>query len=212
MSNRYARILAVGGAAILVAALSIPGAAAAGTWTIQPGGSIKAKASSGQITITDRTTGTRLKCLASTASGTLNSGSGLPGTDVGSLSAVSFGDCYGGGGGPTFVPKPAGLPWHVNLSSYNAAAGVARGMISHLAITVGKTCSFVIDGTSATGSNGRVPFRYTDSTGRLQVLTRYGNLHIYDVTPGCLGLVISGDPARLGADFAVTPKQAITSP
>ena len=41
MSNRYARILAAGGAAVLVAALGAPaalGAATATTWTVRPGG------------------------------------------------------------------------------------------------------------------------------------------------------------------------------
>jgi hypothetical protein len=216
MSNRYARILAAGGAAVLVAALGVTtalAAATAKTWTIQPGGGVQAKAMTDGVTLIDATTGTLLKCLSTTASGTLKSGSGLPGADAGSLSAVSIGHCFGPGGGPTFVPKPAGLPWHVNLSSYNAADGVARGTISHLAITVtGNGCSLVIDGTSATGSDGWVRFTYSDSTGRLTVLATSGNLHYYDVTAGCLGLFDSGDRARLGATFTVTPKQAITSP
>jgi hypothetical protein len=78
MSNRYARILASGCAAVLVAALGVTAALAAGTWTIQPGDGIQAKAMTDRVTITDTTTGTLLKCRSSTASGTLKSGSGLP--------------------------------------------------------------------------------------------------------------------------------------
>ena len=100
----------------------------------------------------------------------------------------------------------------MNLSSYNTTKGMARGTISHLAITVGNSCAFVIAGTSAAASDGRVRFTYTDSTGRLTVLATSGNLHFYDVSPGCLGLVENGDRARLGGAFAVSPKQAITSP
>jgi hypothetical protein len=40
MSNRYTRMLAAGGAAVLVAALRVPAALAAvtaKTWTVQPG-------------------------------------------------------------------------------------------------------------------------------------------------------------------------------
>ena len=47
MSIRYARILIAGGAALLVAALGVPAAlaaAAAKTWTVQPGGAITAAA------------------------------------------------------------------------------------------------------------------------------------------------------------------------
>ena len=55
MSNRYARILATGGTAVLVAAIGVPAAlAAATTWTIQPGGAVHAK-SAGSPSKTPRT-------------------------------------------------------------------------------------------------------------------------------------------------------------
>ena len=211
MSNRYARILAAGGAAVLVAALAVPAALAAaipGTWTVQPGGAITAM--SGPVTVSDTVTGP-FRCVSSTASGTLKSGSGLPGSHAGSLSAVSFVNCSNAGG-QRFALHPTGLPWHVNFSFYNAAEGVVRGTISHIHLTVSGGCTAMIDGTSATGSNGKVTFRYTGSTGRLTVLTTGGNLHFYDVGPGCLGDFKDGDPATLSATYTVTPKQAITSP
>jgi hypothetical protein len=142
----------------------------------------------------------------------LKSGSGLPGSHTGSLSAVSFGRCPGAGG-PLFGLQAGGLPWHVNFSSYRAAEGVAWGTISHLHIALsGDGCTAVIDGTGATGRDGRVRFRYTDSTGLLKVRTTGGNLHWYDVSTGCLGLFNSGNSAALSVTYAVTPKQAITSP
>jgi hypothetical protein len=70
----------------------------------------------------------------------------------------------------------------------------------------------VIDGASATAADGRVAFRYTDSTGQLKLLTGSSNLHYYDVSNGCLGIVKDRDPATLSATYTVTPKQAITSP
>ena len=211
MSNRYARILAVGGAAVLAATLAAAPALAGTTWTVQPGGAITATSS--LFTFKDHVTRTLITCRSSpTAVGTLKHGSGLPGHRAGSLSAVSIGDCFGPGGGPAFVLKPAGLPWHLNLSSYNAATGVARGTISHLAIMVGKTCSFVIDGTSSAASDGWVRFTYTDSTGGLTVLAASGNLHFWNVSAGCLGLFNTGDRAGLSATFTVSPEQAMTSP
>ena len=219
MSNRYARILAAGGAAVLMAALGVPAALAAAAvknWTVQPGGAIQAQAISGRpthFTFTDTTTGTATPCVSSTASGTLRSGSDLSGADAGSLSAVSLGRCVGPLGGPIFIPKAGGLPWHVNLSSYNAAKGVVWGTVSHIRITMSSAqgCGMAIDGTSV-GSLGRVTFRYADSTGRLTVLTTFGDLHFYDVSDGCLGLFHDGDPATLSATYTVSPKQAITSP
>jgi hypothetical protein len=211
MSNRYGRILATGFAAVVAASLAAAPALAATTWTIQPGGSITAM-SSGRFTFIDHTTGTATACLSATVSGTLKHGSGLPGSRVGSLSAVSIGRCSGAGG-PQYTLQPTDLPWHVNLSSYDAATGVVTGTVSHLQITLsGNGCTAVIDGTSGTASDGRVRFTYTDSTGRLTVLATGGNLHFWNVSAGCLGLFNTGDRAALSVIFTVTPKQAITSP
>jgi hypothetical protein len=207
MSNRYARILAAGGAAVLVAVLGVPAALASGTWTVKPGGGVQA--TSGQLAFKDTTTGTVMTC-PSTARGTLKSGSGLAGSHVGSLSAVVIGHCISPGG-PNFTVQAGGLPWHVNFSSYNAANGAVRGTISHIHITVSGCVSLTIDGTSGTADDGQVRFRYTDSTGQLTVLTAGSNLHFYG-TNGCLGLFDNGDPATLSATYTVTPKQAITSP
>jgi hypothetical protein len=211
MRHRCARVLAVDAAAVLAATLGVPAALAAGTWTIQPGGGIRATSSSGQFTLTDTATRAVISCAHSTASGTLKSGTGLPGSQAGSLPAVSFSRCE-------FRPMPfplqaGGLPWHVNFSSYNAANGVARGTLSHLRITGSASgCAFAVDGTSGTAGDGRVVFRYTDSTGRLKLLAAGGDLHFYEVSKGCLGSVNSGDPATLDATYTVTPRQAITSP
>ena len=65
---------------------------------------------------------------------------------------------------------------------------------------------------SGTALDGRARFRYADSTGQLTALTTGANLHWYDVSSGCLGLVNSGDPAALGVTYNVTPEQDITSP
>jgi hypothetical protein len=88
---------------------------------------------------------------------------------------------------------------------------VVTGTISHIHIAVSGCASVIIDGTGATAHNGRVAFRYADSTGQLTVLTTGSNLHFYG-TNGCLGLFDNGDPATLSATYAVSPKQAITSP
>jgi hypothetical protein len=87
MSNRNARILAAGCAAVLAATLGATPALAATTWTIQPGGAITA--TSGTVLVKDTKTGA-FTCRSATASGTLKRGSGLPGSRAGSLSAVGF--------------------------------------------------------------------------------------------------------------------------
>jgi hypothetical protein len=214
MSHRHARILAVGGAAVLVAALAGPAARAAGaakTWTVQPGGAITAAA--GKTTLKDTTTGVAVLCQSSQLPGMLTAGSGLPGAGIGSITGAAY-SC------PTPSMRisltPHGLPWRLNLISYNAAAGVARGTVRGLKLTFSilenPSCSFVVNGTSGAAADGVVAVSYSDPAGPLRILRTGGNLHFYHVRKGCLGLVGDGDPATLSATYAVTPAQAITSP
>jgi hypothetical protein len=208
VNRRHARILAAGPAAVLAATLGVTAALAATTWTVKPGGAFTATA--GNASFKDTTTRATFTCTSVTASGTLKSGSGLSGSGAGSISAVVFGHCTSPLG-VTWGLKPTDLPWHVNLSSYNG--GVATGSISHMQIQfAGPSCTAVIDGTSATASNGHLKFRYTDGTGRLQLLATGGDLHFYNVN-GCAGIYDSGDVLTASsATFALSPKQAITSP
>jgi len=213
MSNLYVRTLAAGCAAVLAASVAAAPALAAASWTIQPGGAITATA--GKITFKDIRNGrfwSEFSCQSANASGTLKSGSGLAGSRAGSLSAAGFTACSGPDG-PKFALQAAGLPWHVNLSSYDAATGVVTGTVTHIRIPVsGYGCTFVIGSTSGAASDGKVRFTYIDSAGELTVLGTSGNLHIWNVSAGCLGGFNTGDRARLIATFAVSPEQAITSP
>src|SRR5207302_1485081 len=108
-----------------------------------------------------------------TTSGTLKSGTGLPGSGAGSLAAFGFHRCtnpFSSARRTTFVLTATGLPWHLNLAAYNN--GVATGTISHMRITLaGPSCEAVIDGTGGSARDGHVRFRYADATGRLTVLT-----------------------------------------
>jgi hypothetical protein len=212
MSNRYARALAAGGAAaVIVAALGVPAALAAGTWTVRPGGAISLSLTSGRFTVKDTPTGAMIRCAFASFSGALKNGGGHSGTGIGSITTGSSRDCGSLG---MFTLTPGDLPWHLNLTSYDAAEGVARGTIGHIQIRLGGSmgCDAVIDGTGATADNGRVALRYSDGTGRLTVLAAGSNLHFHDVSVGCVGLVRSGDSATLSAAFTVSPKQVITSP
>ena len=207
MSKRQARILLAGSAAALVAVLGATTAVAATTWTIKPGGAITAGALNASFT--DTKTRTKVTCTSMTASGTLKSGSGLSGSGAGSISAFTFNHCTSPLG-VTWTLTAADLPWHLNLSS--ARGGVVTGSISHMQIQLaGPSCSAVIDGTSATAGDGHVKFSYSDGTGHLKTLTTGGGLHFYNVS-GCAGLFITGDPMTISANFALSPRQAITSP
>lgn len=209
MSNHYPRILAALCAAALLATLSATAALAASTWTIRPGGAVAA--TSGKVVVKDTTTGASLACSPSTASGRLNSGSGLPGAGIGSITTAAAYRCPSPS--TSFKLTPHGLPWRLNLTSYDRDTGVARGTISGLQFALSSEvgCSAVLNGTSGTAPDAVVAVSYSDKTGTLTILRAGGTLHWYHVS-GCLGVVKDGDPATLSATYTLSPKQDITSP
>ena len=105
-----------GAAALALGAGSLV-AAAAKTWTVSPGGAIKANA--GKTTLTDTTTGSVLNCASSKMSGALKHGGGLTGTGIGSITTAAY-DCATPIGVIQLTAR--GLPWHLNLTSYDATA------------------------------------------------------------------------------------------
>jgi hypothetical protein len=187
-------------------ALAATNTGVAATWTVKPGGAITAKA--GVTTLKDSKTGSVLTCKTSGGKGTVKKGSGLSGTGIGSITALSFNSCTG----PlnlTFTVKTTHFPWKLNANSFKN--GVTTGTISGIHATLsGPSCSAVVDGTGASANNGTVTATYTNSTGKLAT-TGAGNLHIYKVV-GCAGLVNTGDGSSFKGSYAVTPKQTITSP
>jgi len=200
-------ILFAGAATAAVIGLSAAPAFAATTWTVSPGGAITAK--SGKTTLTDTTTGNALTCKSSSTSATLKSGSGLAGAGLGSITALSFKTCTGPLG-ITFTPTAQALPWKLNAVSYDSSTGVTKGTITGIDATLsGPSCSAEVDGTAAGADNGKVKVTYTNSTGKLKVLTTGANLHVYDVS-GCAGLLADGDAVTFSASYTVSPKQTIT--
>ncbi len=207
--KRPGSILLLAAAVAAVLGLSAGPALAATSWTVKPGSVISA--TSGTTTLKDTTTGTSLTCTSSAAKTTLNSGSRLSGTSIGSVTSISFSKCTG----PfslAFTVTAGALPWHINAVSFNSASGTTTGTLTgvHASLS-GPGCTAVVDGTGATAHNGRLTITYTNSTHTLKVLTTGGNLHIYNVS-GCAGAVHSGDGATQSAAYAVSPAQTITSP
>jgi hypothetical protein len=190
-----------------------PVLAATPTWTVKPGGVVKA--SSVNLGITDTTkaqAGAPLPTIChSSVKVKLKSGKGLNGSSIGSVTSASFTDCKWVLGF-VLTLKAAHIPWHLNAQSYDKATGTTSGTITgiHIAIT-GPTCSVVVDGTGSGKDDGRIGFRYVNKTHKLTFPDSGGNLHYYSVN-GCLGLVKSGDSANLHATSTLSPAQTITSP
>ncbi len=203
------RILLTGGATALTVGVSAGVAlAVAITFSISPGGAIKATA--GKTTLKDVATGSVLSCTSSSSSGTLKSGHGISGTNLGSITALSFSGCTGPFG-LTFTVTNSGFPWTLHGTAFNATSGVTTGNItgikSHLS---GTGCSADVAGTTAT-TPGKVKVTYTNSTHKLKVLASGGTLHVFNVN-GCAGLINSGDATQFSGTYTVSPAQTITSP
>jgi hypothetical protein len=208
--NRLTRRVLFTGATTAVAVGASVGVAlaVAVTFTITPGGAITASA--GKTTLTDTNTGSVLTCATSTSKGTLKKGSGISGTSLGSISALSFSKCTG----PlslTFTVTNSHFPWRLSGTSYNATTGVTTGFINGIESTLtGPGCSAFVAGTSAT-TPGKVKVTYTNGTHKLKVLAAGGNLHVWNVS-GCAGLINTGDGTQFTGIYTVTPSQKITSP
>jgi hypothetical protein len=206
--NRLTRRALFTGAATAVAIGASAGVALAVaiTFTITPGGAIAAKA--GTTTLTDTKTGSVLTCTSSKSTGTLKSGHGVSGSDLGSITKLSFSNCTG----PlslTFTVSNSGFPWTLSGTSYKS--GVTTGAISGIKSKLsGPSCSATVGGATAT-STGTVDVTYTNSSGKLKTLTTGGNLHVWNVK-GCAGLINTGDATTFSGSYTVTPKQTITSP
>ena len=212
MKRLSRRMLITGGAtALAVGATAGVALAVAITFSISPGG--KVTGSSGTTTLTDTATHSVLTCTTSATAATLKSGHGIPGTSLGSITKLTFGSTANPCIGPLqlhFKVTNKGFPWTLSGSSF--ASGVTTGNISKIKSSlVGGPCSLTVGGTTAT-STGKVKVTYTNSSGKLKVLTTGGNLHVWNVSSGCAGLINSGDPTTFSGTYTVTPKQTITSP
>lgn len=198
-------------ASVLWAAVAVPSAlaSAATTWTVKPGGAVTA--TSGLVTLKDITSPNAQTCQSSEIKATLRSGTGLPGTGIGSISSFTFTKCTG----PLdiqYTLKLSHLPFKLNATSYNSGTTTATIAGIHGKFA-GPSCSYVLDGTGATQDNGTLVVSYVNSTHKLTFLTAGGDLHVYNLI-GCggLGEIHNHDHITISATGTVTPPQTITSP
>jgi hypothetical protein len=209
MKRLSRRFLVTGGAtALAVAASAGVALAVAITFSITPGGNISASA--GKTTLKDVNTGSVLSCTSSKSTGTLKSGHGISGANLGSIKTLTFSNCTGPLG-LTFTVANSGFPWTLHGTAFNSGTGVTTGNItgikSHLS---GPSCSADVRGATAT-STGKVKVTYTNGTHKLKVLASGGTLHVFNVN-GCAGLINNGDATQFTGTYTVSPAQTITSP
>jgi hypothetical protein len=205
----------IGGGLVATAAVAVTvslgaassGASTAKTWTVEPGGSITGKAS--KPALKDTATGTVVSCQTMTTAGTAKSGSGLT-NPIGNVTSVTFTKCKGPGSVALTVTASASKahPWKLDALTYSNGAthGKLTGITGSLS---GSGCTATVAGTKSTNP-GTVNGTYSNSTHILK--SSGGNLHIWNVSSGCLGLAHNGDPATLRGNVTITPALTITSP
>ena len=176
-------------------------ATTARTWTVQPGGSVTGKAS--KPALKDTATGTVVTCQAMTTAGTAKSGTGLT-NPLGKVTSVTFTNCTGPGSVALTVTASASKahPWKLDALTYSK--GVTHGKLTGITGSLsGSGCTATVAGTKST-TPGTVNGTYSNSTHILKASG--GNLHIWNVSSGCLGLAQDGDPATLkGNDIRLLP-------
>jgi hypothetical protein len=211
----FAWLAAAAGGIAVTAGLAAPPALAgpaawarplATTWLVTPGGSFSF---SGSGQVKDATTGTIARCTSIKMSGTLESGSGLSGAGLGTITTASFTGCTIATVAITVATN--GLPWKLNATSYSSAKGVTTGTISGIDLVASAPgCSATLDGTAAGANDGVTKITYTNSTAKIKLLGTGGNLHSYAVS-GCFGLVNNGDVQQASGSGTVAPAQVIAN-
>jgi hypothetical protein len=209
----YGTLLGTGLAGVVLAiALAVtPSLATTATaWTVYPGGSFSGR-TTGKVIITDATNGIVVACSSSSMSGKLKSGSGLSGTDIASITALSFGGSLACTNGVLDYTYTFGIyPYDLNAESY--ANGRTTAIITGIRGAVsGGGCTMTIGGTTAR-STGQISGTYTNSSHKFVTASDRGTMHFYNVGAGCLGLYNNGDRMTISATYSVSPAQTITSP
>jgi hypothetical protein len=216
MHKRPWRRLTITSATMVMAASALglsatPSLASSTTWEVSPGGSMAGTGDQHAYGFLDTTIGSEYACASSSLSGSLKSGTGLSGTDIGTIKAFTFGGCQG----PlnfSFPTTFSALPYQVNATSYDAATGTTTATITGLHATMSANgCDFTIDGTSSTADDGSVTIKYINKNHNLTIGKSGSTLHLYDVR-GCFGLFKSGDAFAIStASYKISPAQTITS-
>ena len=121
-------------------------------------------------------------------------------TGVAAISSVTWTSCSGPLG-ITFAVTAQGLPWAVHATSYSAGVttGTLTGVQAHIS-GLGCTADF---GGATSGSTATLDVSYSNATHTLSVSG--GDLHAYNVSGTCLGLINANDPASYTGDYVVTP-------
>lgn len=195
------------------AALATTAAAVTVTWTILQGG-VKTSNNVGNVIFQNTTSGAVVTCTTSTATSQLVSGTKPSGTDLVTITNISFatpanpGSVCTGPAGLYVKVAPKNLPWKFQATSYDAASGVVRGKATGIALSLESSDGCQADLMAPGGAKGEVELAYTNSTGRVSVQAKTGtgtNLVVTKINPYCDPLMVDvGDGLKADLVHQVT--------
>jgi hypothetical protein len=209
MRKRRVVSIAFTGAAVVAtgAMMNTPGAHAAATLKVTPGG--KWTATAGATSLKDVTKNVTLKCKSATAAGSISKKTGIaPPAKFGFISKGTFGKSTNACSGPLGLKFDATISAAtMNVTAFNATTGVTTGTLTGIKAKingVGLSCSAPITGTQ--------PFSYVNGTHQLHVLgSATKDSLTTGAVSGCLGAIASKDKNYFNGTYTVTPAQTVAS-
>ena len=199
--------------AAVITALGSP-AFADTTWSVSNGGDVTGTLKSGtSAVLRDVTTSQNITCTVASSSGSVPTGTGLPGSGLGSITAASFGTPASKCSGPFFstftVALKPGTTWSVNAGSYSG--GVTTGTITGVDSLVTGSSFLGACNMEVTGEVDSVT--YNNSTGELTISPdATPQLKVSNLSGTGCGFIQNGDKSTMSATFVLSPAVQITSP
>jgi hypothetical protein len=163
------------------------------TWTVTPGGAFTAVATNPTLTVP----AAALECASSHAGGSLATGVGNPGANIGTITSLTFEDCSVIG--IPFDVTTGSFPWSLNVDGVSSVPNAVDGSITGVDASIsGSGCTADFAG-SVTG-------HYKNDT--KQLVINSGTLVASNAD--CLGLINDGDEALYEAVYEVSGGHTIT--
>ncbi|ORT55703.1 hypothetical protein [Streptomyces sp. CB03238] len=161
--------------------------------------------------LTNVTTGATITCSVYAATGTAVDGVYASGTGLATISSATFGTSATKCNGPLGSKWVSSSVQAMKLNGVTYSAGVTKGTLTGVKVSLTGTsllgtCNATIEGAANTGS-------YTNATGVLEIVPdATPALTVTSATGQCANLIKTGDKAKFGAKYKVTPVITVTSP
>ncbi|MFF8289791.1 hypothetical protein ACF068_11260 [Streptomyces sp. NPDC016309] len=161
--------------------------------------------------LTNVTTGATITCSVYAASGTAVDGAYASGAGLATIGTATFGTSATKCNGPLGSKWVSSSVQAMKLNGVTYAAGVTKGTLTGVKVTLTGTsllgtCNATIEGSANTGS-------YTNATGVLEIVPdATPALTVTSASGSCAGLIKTGDKAKFGAKYQVSPVLTVTSP